>query len=116
MPALLLLLPLLTGCGLNEDEFPWEYAEVSCELGISCGVERYAGYADVDECLPESAGAWQEVAENGDGFGCPLDYSYARACLKDYRDASCDSFESGAWESESEDCAAMFLCGESASE
>ena len=101
---LLWLTPLWVGC-VTEKNFGSKYAKTSCEKYEECFPDEFANwYGDMDQCRETGEDAWEQTKGLLSLF-CDLDYDYAKDCLNDMEDASCDAMLTGV---ESSACDSFF--------
>lgn len=65
------------GCGLTEERFAEQMAELTCEAYEACGISV------ADSCVDETEDRWVSIVTNE---GCDYDARAARSCYREAKD------------------------------
>ena len=88
MSRLVVMLPLLVGCGWSWDKYVSEKEQATCEQLVACGVAPAYGWTTVDDCLADPHITGEEGSTACDGY----DGSAAKKCITAYLAVDCDNF------------------------
>lgn len=92
MSRLVVLLPLLAGCGWSWDRYVTEKEQATCQKLVDCQYADIYGWSTVDDCLAAQDEASAAAAESEcDGY----DGGAAKRCVAAYLNLSCEDLPAG---------------------
>jgi len=87
---------VLTGCAIEEADFPDAYGRAVCDRIHQCQRSDYDDrYENRGECVDEWAEFADSIIDLGDTFGTEYSSDGAQECLSNIQQATCSEFSDG---------------------